>query len=93
VEVHVCWDRAQGGPDAASSLTFAELRQLVEARNAMQTLQQASGEWSRPAHAHLYEPSWVKENGQWTVKKTGGVGVPASQPCPSGETPRPGEAA
>jgi N-acetylneuraminate synthase len=30
VEVHVIWDRAQFGPDTVASITFAELKQLVD---------------------------------------------------------------
>lgn len=30
LEVHVCWSKEQSGPDVSSSLTIAELRQLVE---------------------------------------------------------------
>jgi N-acetylneuraminate synthase len=30
VELHVTWDRAMFGPDAVASVTFAELKQLVE---------------------------------------------------------------
>lgn len=30
LEVHVCWSKSQWGPDVAASLTFEELKQLVE---------------------------------------------------------------
>lgn len=82
VEAHVCFDRAQGGPDAPSSLTFAELRQLVEARDAIATLKASDG-WERPDTAALYEPTWVQEDGVWAVKKNGGIGRPADRPAPT----------
>ena len=82
VECHVCFDRAQGGPDAPASLTFAELSTLCQGAATLHTLQTASGEWARPAHAASYEPCWVQEGGRWVVRKTNGKGIPASQPCP-----------
>jgi N-acetylneuraminate synthase len=82
VECHVCFDRAQGGPDAPASLTFAELSTLCNGAATLHTLQTASGEWARPAHAASYEPCWVQEGGRWVVRKTNGKGIPASQPCP-----------
>lgn len=38
LEVHVVFDRRQFGPDAPSSVTFDELKQLVEARDAFATM-------------------------------------------------------
>lgn len=50
VEVHVIFDRRMYGPDAASSLTFPEVTELVRARDAFYIMQQNPVDKDAMAH-------------------------------------------
>lgn len=77
-EVHVTFDRAMGGPDAASSLTMAELQHLCTGVRAFTQMGTVEPEPSR--HASVYEPSIL--NGVW-MKTSGQAGEPPSTAWPT----------